>query len=190
MYSFFSKFKLLFLEQIEGIYYGDVAIMLIAAGLICFVPGYALHIKKGISWRKIFQAFFLLMYLEVILALTIFRRKAGLSSGEINSNLNLGFTSGSIYSLRETIYSIMNVLLFVPWGIVVGLYRKSQRPFRILVLTTLTGFITSSLIEIIQLFTGRGRFEVTDLFTNVVGTFLGALFVVCGGIIANRMARK
>lgn len=187
---FFDKFKFLFLEQIRGIYYSDVLLMILIAALICFIPGYILHVKRGLPWGKVFLAFSTVGYLEVILALTILRREAGSAAGEIYTNLNLGFTLGSIYSMRQTLYSLFNVLLFVPWGILVGVYRVSQKPVRIIVLTMLTGFVTSAVIEILQLITGTGKFEVTDLLTNVTGTFIGAFFVAIGVTIVKRMTRK
>lgn len=67
--------------------------------------------------------------------------------------------------------SYLNVLLFVPLGILVpclwSSYRKIMR-------TLLLGFITSLGIEILQIFTIRAT-DINDLITNVTGTVIGYL---------------
>lgn len=190
MELYLNQLKFLFVEQIDGIYYSDLLIMVILAALISFVPGYILHVKKGLPWRRVFLAFITLSYLGVILMLTIFRRDVGSASAIIYVRLNLGFTKTKIYSVRQMMYSFLNLLLFVPWGFLLGLFRTSERPLRIIFLTTLTGFLTSSSIEIIQRITRTGKFEVTDLFTNTVGTFLGVVIAVIGITICKRIKQN
>ncbi|MBP3195810.1 MAG: VanZ family protein [Butyrivibrio sp.] len=175
--------KFLFLEQIEGIYYTDLIILTLVVAIVCFVPGYILHVKRNLSWKKVFLFFLILTYLGVIFILTILRRDVGSASTRIYTHLNLGFTKTKIYSVRQTMYSLMNILLFVPWGLLIGLSWDYKRVVRAITLTTLIGFITSSFVEIMQLVTRTGRLEVTDLFTNTVGTFVGAIMAVLGAII-------
>ena len=187
--NYLVRFKELFLEQINGIYYSDLMIILILSALITIVPGYVLHVKKGVAKRRVALTFFMASYFGLILMLTLFRRAPGSRFGEVYTDLNLGMTRTSVYSVRQLIYSIMNFALFVPWGILIGIYRSSQKDGRNIVMTTLVGFITSFCIEPIQLITGRGRFEVTDLFTNVLGTFFGVICVVIG-VNIKRMIKK
>ena len=186
---YWGQFKYLFIEQINGIYYSDLMILIILAALVVFVPGYVLHIKKGVPFSRIFLAFLTVAYLGVMLLITIFRRDPGSRSATISLWINLGIAGRNVYSVRQVIYSFMNVALFVPWGILIALHRTDQTFSKIIVMTTLIGFITSSLIEVIQLFTGTGKFELTDLITNVAGTFIGAL-IIGVGVIIKRMARK
>ncbi len=167
----------IFIEQTRGIYYSDVLLVLLIAAFVAIVPGYILHIKHGLSVKRIILIFLTLFYGGIILLLTVFRREAGSKSMEIYTYLNLGMTRRGIYSRSQVIYSMMNLVLFVPWGIIMGLYRENQNPVRIIIMSTLIGFITSFTIELTQLITGTGRFEVTDLFTNVAGCFIGAIFV-------------
>ena len=188
--DYLSYFNNLFLEQIRGIYFSDLIILLLMGALICFVPGYVLHIKKSIKTSRIVIIYLMVVYFGVILLLTILRRDAGSKSGEIYTDLNLGFTRAGVYSVRQFMYSLMNVALFVPWGILLGLYRIGQPLIRIVFMTTITGFITSIAIEITQNITRTGNFEVTDLFTNVVGTFIGAICVTMCVIILRRMKKN
>lgn len=186
---YWGNLKFIFLEQINGIYYSDLILIMFVSALVTFVPGYALHIKKGITKKQIALAFLTFSYLGIMLMITVFRRDPGSKKGYISTHLNLGLTRTTVYSTRQVIYSVLNFALFVPWGILIGLHRHSQNMIRIIVMTTLIGFITSFMIEVIQLLTGTGRFEVTDLFTNVAGTFFGVICIAIG-VKIKRMAEK
>lgn len=186
---YWRNFKFLFLEQIDGIYYSDLILILFISALVSVVPGYVLFIKKGISKKQIALAFFTFLYMGIMLMITVFRREPGTKNGSISVHLNLGLTRTTVYSARQVIYSALNFALFVPWGIILGLHRHSQNMIRIIVMSSLIGFITSFMIEVIQLITGTGRFEVTDLLTNVAGTFFGAICVAIG-VKIKRMAEK
>ena len=65
--------------------------------------------------------------------------------------------------------SILNVLLFVPFGIFLPMLWK---PYSSAKKCILSGFFVSLLIEILQLFTYRAT-DVNDLITNTTGTALG-----------------
>ena len=67
--------------------------------------------------------------------------------------------------------SILNVLLFVPLGMMLPILWGK---FRSLKNTTLFGFLTSFTIEVLQIFTFRAT-DVNDLITNTLGTFWGFL---------------
>ncbi|WP_442856313.1 VanZ family protein [Butyrivibrio sp. AE3004] len=110
----------------------------------------------------------------IMLLFTIFRREPGSKSERIYTHLNLGFSRSAIYSENQIIYCIFNILLFVPWGIILSLYRKREFFFRIVIMTSLTGFLSSFFIEILQRITRTGSFEVTDIIMNILGTTVGA----------------
>lgn len=63
-----------------------------------------------------------------------------------------------------------NLILFLPMGIYLPLFFKKSRKF-------LSFFIMMIIIllavEIIQLFTGRGSFDIDDLILNLSGAFIG-----------------
>lgn len=84
----------------------------------------------------------------------------------IELNLNLIPVVGMIDDWKN---SILNILLFVPLGIMLPiLWRK----FRNLKNALLFGFLMSCAIELLQILTYRTT-DVNDLITNTLGTFLG-----------------
>ncbi len=65
--------------------------------------------------------------------------------------------------------TLLNIVLFIPFGFLVPLlYKKYYKPNKIVLL----GFMFSLSIETIQMF-GMGSTDINDLITNVIGTFLG-----------------
>lgn len=65
--------------------------------------------------------------------------------------------------------TILNVILFVPFGFMLPwLWKKYSRISSVV----LTGFLFSLSIEIVQTF-GRGTTDINDLITNTIGTCLG-----------------
>lgn len=73
--------------------------------------------------------------------------------------------------LKGPIDTILNILLFVPLGLLLPfLYKKYRNTGSI----ALTGFLFSLSIEILQMF-GRGATDINDLITNTAGAVLGYL---------------
>ena len=83
-------------------------------------------------------------------------------------NLNLIPFIGMADDLKN---SFLNVLLFVPLGIMLPLLWHK---FRTLKSTVLFGFGMSLVIELLQILTFRAT-DVNDLITNISGTILGFL---------------
>lgn len=70
--------------------------------------------------------------------------------------------------------TLLNVLLFVPLGMMLPLFWRKFRDGRY---TVLCGFLLSLAVELSQLFSGIT--DIDDLITNTLGTFLGYL-IACG----------
>ena len=71
--------------------------------------------------------------------------------------------------IRGPVDTVLNVLLFIPFGFFLPLmYRKYDRIRRI----AFTGLLLSFAIEFIQMF-GRGATDINDLITNTAGACLG-----------------
>lgn len=66
-----------------------------------------------------------------------------------------------------------NLLVFLPFGLYMGLLRPKHPLF----LRLLPAFLTSLLFELIQLFSGIGAADVTDLLSNTAGALLGLLLM-------------
>lgn len=86
--------------------------------------------------------------------------------------------------LNDLKNSLLNILLFVPLGMILPLlwekYRSRKR-------TLLFGFVTSLFIELLQIFTFRAT-DINDLITNTLGTFVG--FVLADVLIKKVPAVK
>lgn len=71
-----------------------------------------------------------------------------------------------------------NVLVFVPFGIIQPFLNRQRRSFLLVTLLTLE---FSLFIEVIQLITRKGCFDVDDLILNTLGGSLG--YILYKGII-------
>ena len=70
--------------------------------------------------------------------------------------------------VRGLLIAILNVLLFLPWGIYASFFYNKKRA---------VGFACafSSIVECIQLFARFGVFSFEDMLLNTLGAFLGVL---------------
>lgn len=106
-------------------------------------------------------------YLAVILGITFLSREGGNHGG-----LDLELFSTWGINDRNNAFVIENILLFVPYGIFCPLaFRYAEKFWGCLTV----GALTSILIELSQLFTGRGYFQIDDILTNIIGTVAGYL---------------
>ncbi|WP_022779635.1 VanZ family protein [Butyrivibrio sp. AE3009] len=174
--DYYSMMVNLISEQIRGIYFSDI-ILLILVALLCLVIAKAVLMKTGqkVTKSQMILTFCTICYAGVILMITLFRREGGSRSGNISIHLNLGSIRGGWYMVKQAVYSILNVILFVPWGFLLRLKRPGDKQIKAFLMVTITGFLTSFTIEFFQLVTKRGIFEITDLVTNVSGTMIGAV---------------
>ena len=69
-----------------------------------------------------------------------------------------------------------NVLIFIPFGFFEPLASRSRNFFG----TVLDGFLVSLLVEMFQLISKVGRFDIDDLLLNTFGVIIGYLvFLMC-----------
>ena len=72
-----------------------------------------------------------------------------------------------------------NILIFVPYGFFISMASRSRGFFK----TLLCSMSLSLAVEIVQLFTRVGSFDVDDILLNTIGGVSGyILFVICNGI--------
>lgn len=80
-----------------------------------------------------------------------------------------------------------NILIFMPYGFFISMASRERGFFK----TLLYSFGLSLCVEIFQLFSKVGSFDVDDILLNTAGGVLGYLsFVVCNGIRRRHHARK
>ena len=107
------------------------------------------------------------IYLSVMLIITFFSRESGSRQG---MDLELFSTWG--INERNNAYVVENVLLFIPYGFLSPWAFKMLRRFW---RCGAFGFLTSLGIELLQLATQRGYFQIDDILTNGLGTIIGYL---------------
>lgn len=105
------------------------------------------------------------VYVVIMLFITFWSREEGLSKGV---DLRVWSTWG--INARNNAYVIENILLFIPYGFLCPWVLSFTRRF---VSCTLVGFVTSCLIEYMQLITGRGMCQIDDVLTNTIGAAIG-----------------
>lgn len=66
---------------------------------------------------------------------------------------------------------IMNIIIFLPFGLYLGYFLKKENIFKVLGISFLVSFI----FESIQLFSLIGSFGLNDLLTNTLGALIGYL---------------
>lgn len=121
-------------------------------------------------------------YLAVIMVITLFSRESGKSRG-----LDLELFSTWGINDRNNAYVIENVLLFVPYGI---FYPLAHLYARKCWFCLMMGAMTSLFVELLQLFTGRGFFQIDDILTNILGTVAGYLLYYLLWGIHHRKSEK
>ncbi len=120
------------------------------------------------------------VYVAIVMAITFFSREGGGTTGKID--LQIGSSLG--INSRNNAYIAENVLLFIPFGFLLGIVWKKERGF---IDHLCMGFLTSFGIECLQLVSGRGIFQADDIITNTIGAFVGYLIYY---IFMGRKRRK
>ncbi|MBE5825497.1 MAG: VanZ family protein [Butyrivibrio sp.] len=169
----------IFAKETEGIRLENMLILFIlAAAAVCF-GGWIAGRKREVKCKRMIHMYLFLVYMGFLFTITIFRRPIGSREGIVHLFINLGFglRSGRP-SLKISAYSIFNILLFVPFGVLASIAIRNKSRARGILVSTAIGFALSLTIECIQLATGRGMFETTDLLTNTAGSLIGALITV------------
>lgn len=135
--------------------------------------------KPPVPWMPI-TAFSI--YLAVMLAITFLSRESGSRTGGMDLEL---FSTWGINN-RNNALVIENVLLFIPYGFFCYWnFLKGKKLLR----CTLLGAATSLGIEVMQLVTGRGYFQLDDIVTNTLGTFIGGLLFAVLSALGRLLSR-
>lgn len=136
---------------------------------LCILGVFLIYEKIFFSNRKWYISVYWSIYLTAVLSITFLGRKLGMAENSIEKI----FLTYQLISQGKTniLYEVVfNVLLFVPWGILCCVERYS------LIISFTFGGLFSLGIEIVQLFTGLGLFEICDLINNAVGVLIGYFF--------------
>lgn len=153
-----------------------LVIELIVTTLILVI--FSKYFKKNIKTMDVAAIFSLIVYINIIMQLTLLGRKDG---SRIGVELELfQYWGKGRFSMQMLMYAFLNVLLFVPYGFILSWlsgFRRQRTTIRV-VLTSMLCLATSLLIEVIQYVTGRGYYELEDLFCNTVGGIIGSVVFI------------
>ncbi len=111
---------------------------------------------------------FLLLSIPTLIFRNDYRRT------EVRTDIFDGYRELFLYGLAP-IENILNILLFIPVGLVLSHLFIKNRLFIII----LFGFCFSLIIETLQYYLKRGIFDYSDLLNNTFGAFLGfAIYII------------
>lgn len=212
--SYNELFKLIFDQQTQSVSYG--LLILAVFGLALITHSICLFLSKR-EIRKVKALdetiiIAILAYACVLLSITFFNREEG-SRGTINLDTRVTQTViktffefichptklpltklllknlGEVGAITASIYYILNIALFMPWGFILSMAHYKEGLIGKLLLPFLYSVITSGTIETVQLITGRGYFEVEDIITNITGGLIGAI-LACLVMLIIRLIKK
>lgn len=129
---------------------------------------------RKIKWYREVLLALILGYACFGVQITLLRRESG-SRGVMYTFLHLGNLFGDWYERQQFFYAFLNVCFFIPWGLLWGLWRSGDEAWKRMLMVTGYSFLTTAAVEILQLVTGRGFFEVTDIVTNLAGGMIGGM---------------
>lgn len=125
--------------------------------------------KKSLAFRDMAMISFIAGYLLVVISITFLERNS--FYGEVNLHFLSSYrTAWNSFDVRSWQFLIFNIIMFVPLGILLPL---SHNRFHKAAYTLAAGFVFTCLIELMQLITSRGIFELDDIFNNSLGTLVG-----------------
>ena len=155
--------------------YGLLALAAAAAIAVLLSIAYliyrkAFHGTKTFTKRQWITAILILGWFTVVLGLTTLSRGANYT-GKINFALFSGYKNAwNEWSLVEYQLIIFNMLMFSPLGFLLPFIGKKSGKLSV---ACLVSFLVTLFIEVLQLITGRGIFELDDIVHNFVGSMFG-----------------
>ena len=182
------------------LYFADQGIILLTMlkiGAVGLAIAAVLYAVWAILTKKRFPApmkthilrYVFLTYLVCVLFLTLMPQ-AGSAQGEAKANLIPFFSV--IYAVNSghttAMYLIiLNIILFVPMGVLLPCVFKKAEPFWVTALLSLGATLT---IEMIQIFLPGRAFDIDDVLFNAIGAVLGYAFYAAFTRIFKQKKRK
>lgn len=155
--------------------------------------GYSIIYKKKMKGRKslaskqVIFGIIILVYLLMVLSVTFLSRGSHYPSS-VDLNLFSSYRQAwNTFTLLNWQFVILNIIMFVPLGILLPLFHKR---FLSPIWTIGTGLALTLLIEAFQLITKLGIFELDDIFNNLLGTILGYCLFMCIYLIIKKETRR
>ena len=124
--------------------------------------------KVGLRWLYIIAASLYLATLVGITLLSVSRADVRVLHWNPVDNIRELFDEDmGVHQLRGC---LSNIILFVPLGVFSSVYFKKHK----VVFSLLVGFVTATVVEVLQYALHRGCAETMDVICNTMGALLGA----------------
>ena len=170
-----------FIEYVLWELKNSFALVILAglAALTILAVTYSLHKKRyggerKYPWGRAMLCMLLVGYLAIVLYATLLRGSWGIR--QVNLHLFRAWLEAwNNYSAKTMANVLLNVAMFVPLGFLLPLLWKKFRKWYAAIPT---GFGFSLAIELAQLITCKGVFDVDDLFANTLGAMIGYLLIM------------
>ena len=142
--------------------------------------------------KKFFRILLLTFYTSMILLRTLLNRR--LWENALSDVIGVW----GIYNAKGelTTEAIENLVLFIPFSVLLlwsfreKIVGHSVKIFKTLGRSVLIVFLFSMTIEFLQLFLRLGTFQLSDLFYNTLGGFMGGFIYWCCNKIVSRMRKE
>ena len=154
-----------------------------------------MSVRKKKMFRAMGKVLFLLyvIFLIYFLFLAEWYGRTGVSE-EYRYNLELFKEIKRFITYREQlgIFTVLtnlagNIVIFVPYGFFISMASRSRGFFK----TLFFSMGLSLCVEVTQLFTRVGSFDVDDILLNTVGGVIGyMIFLICNGVRRRHDVRK
>lgn len=147
---------------------GVIVFLLFASAYLIYKKVF--HGEKILNKMQAACAVLLCFWLILVLGLTSLSRGANYT-GELNVDFFSGYINAwNNWSIIELQLIIFNMLMFAPLGFLLPLlWKRAEKVW----VTLAVSLGLTTLIEVIQLLTGTGIFELDDLFHNLLGSLFG-----------------
>lgn len=164
--------KMVLNELKQGIVQG-ISVAIIAGAVIAYA--YAKHKEKyngekSFPWRKTILIFLLTGYLAVLGYATLSRLDGMGASGFSLHPLRAWREAWNNFSVTSWANVLLNIAMLIPFGILIPLLFKRCKKWNYMLMASL-GLVLY--IETMQYFTGRGIFDIDDIFGNTLGAMIG-----------------
>ena len=174
--------ELMRIDEIIGILKENIflAVVGLLAMAVLMGTGYFVVYKKVLRGRKRLAVKDMVMlsliagYIMLVIGITFLQRNS--FYGQVNLHFLSSYkTAWNSFEVRSWQFLIFNIIMFVPLGILLPIAHKG---FRKISHALAAGLALTCLIEVAQLITAFGIFELDDIFNNLLGTLVGYSIVM------------
>lgn len=169
MYKYGIKVIRFFFMYVSRINATEVVLMF--AAMLCLISVlFRIFLKDNINKKNLSILISVSLYISLLLELTILSREPetfSCSDNDFFLTIKMMLQNSGESQMYPDI--IGNIVLFIPCGIFLKMLLKKSG------WTILVSFFVTLAIETVQLLTGRGLFEMSDLLFNTLGATIGVI---------------